>query len=76
MSTPQCTTTRLKVVSEVAYPHLSRVGALLDKLLNDGALDYLPKESTCDGLRELGILLARAGHALGGSHTQRVGPQS
>lgn len=75
MSTSQFTTTRSKVVSRVAHVDLSRAGALLDNLFNDGMLYYLTLDSTYDGPGELGALLARAGHAVGGSHMQPVGPQ-
>ena len=71
MSTFQCTTSRTSAAADV-----TRAGALFDKLYDDGALNYLPHDATYDAFRELRALLAKAGHALGGSHLQTVALQA
>lgn len=71
MSTSHCTTACISPAADV-----TRAGALLDDLFNDGALDYLPHDATYDVLREIETLLARAGHALGGSYAQFIAPRA
>lgn len=63
MSTSHCTTPCSSAAA------VTRAGMLYDELFNDGALDYLPHDSTYDALRETRALMAYAEHALGVSHT-------
>lgn len=71
MSTSQCTTSRTSAAADV-----TRSGALFDKLYDDGALDYLRTTRPTMPFVNLEPLLARAEHALGGSHLQTVALQA